>query len=85
MNRANGKLDFSHAEWLAVFSEVLDEFKRELAAKGESHKFIGARVKLSAFTEERYFLSASTNRLSTRHFDFVMTKAWLGALVIASK
>lgn len=44
MNRANGKLDFSHSDWLTAFSEVLEEFKRDLADRGESHKFIGARV-----------------------------------------
>lgn len=44
MNRANGKLDFSHSDWLGTFSEVLEEFKRDLADRGESHKFIGARV-----------------------------------------
>lgn len=44
MARANGKADFSHSEWCTVFREVLAEFKADLAARGESHKFVTARV-----------------------------------------
>lgn len=44
MARANGKEDFSHAEWMTAFAEELASFKDGLAAKGLSHKFVGSRV-----------------------------------------
>lgn len=46
MARADGKEDFSHAEWMTAFAEELASFKDDLAAKGLSHKFVGSRVSI---------------------------------------
>lgn len=51
MTRANGKKDFSHSEWMLVFRDELNKFKSDLAAKGLSHKFIGAKVSVNLSTD----------------------------------
>lgn len=44
MTRANGRGDVPHSEWMLAFQEELNNFKGDLAVKGLTHKFIGAKV-----------------------------------------
>ncbi|KAG8905213.1 hypothetical protein FRB99_000482 [Tulasnella sp. 403] len=44
MVRANGERNFSHREWVKMFSEVIEEVRQELASQGRDDEFVGAKV-----------------------------------------